>query len=252
MKGLAAWLAAWLAVSCLVAACSTGEGPPLGDFPAIEKIVTDQPFTITAPGSRSPAAFTFTSSNAAVATIDGATVTIKGVGTSTITASQERIGSYGPTAKSTTLTLTLTPVACATGQTRVNGSCQAIPTCVSPAKLDQAKNQCIAPGSSADTIPVAGLIWRGVTDADTWTNARDFCSGSVIDSVAGWRLPTAAELSALYVSGAFAGHKWALGNTWTSTPGTTGQASSHVVVALDTGLTPERLDTLGAYVSCVR
>ncbi|QJE02005.1 DUF1566 domain-containing protein [Massilia forsythiae] len=250
-----------MAVSCLAAACSTGEGPPLGDFPAIEKIATDQPFTLTAPGSRSPAAFTYTSSNAAVATIDGATVTIKGVGTSTITASQERIGSYGPTAKSTTLTVTLTPVACPAGQARVNGSCQAVPACVSPAKLDQARNQCIAPGSSGDTVTVlsTGLTWRGVTDADTWTNARDFFTGSVIDSVGGWRLPTQAELSDLYVSGAFAGHKWALGNTWTSTPGTTGQASSHVVVALDAASTGERiastaqrLDTLGAYVSCVR
>jgi hypothetical protein len=249
MKRLIGW---WLAAACLVAACGgTGEGPPLGDFPAISKLETDAAFTLVAPSSRSPAAFTFTSSNLSVATIDGALVTIRGPGESTITAAQASLGSYGPTQKTTTLTVTA--VACATNSVRVNGVCTAVPTCISPATV--VDNKCTAPTSTSTsaptTISVGAFNWMGVAWADTYANARDFCAGTVIDGATGWRLPTAAELSALFTSGAIAGHNWALGNTWSSTMGADGQVAGHVAVNLDTGAAAERGDTLGAYVSCV-
>ena len=51
-------------------------------------------FDLVDPSSNSTGAFTFTSSNASVATISGRTVTITGVGTTTITATQAASGDY--------------------------------------------------------------------------------------------------------------------------------------------------------------
>ena len=53
------------------------------------KNIGDAPFTIDPPTSNSSGLITYTSSNLDVATIDGSTVTIVGMGTSTITAVQE-------------------------------------------------------------------------------------------------------------------------------------------------------------------
>ncbi|WP_296952979.1 hypothetical protein [uncultured Massilia sp.] len=221
----------WLFLACLLLGCGDpDQGPPLGDFPAITKTAGDAPFTLTAPSSRSPAAFTFTSSNPAVATIEGATVTIRGAGTSTITAAQSSHGSYGPTSTSTTLTVTGAP-ACTAPATAVNGAC-------------------VAPASSAASFPSGGLIWYGVTRTDTWTNADAFCKTSIIDSVAGWRQPTAAELGALRGAGAAAGRGWTLGATWASDGAAAGQ-EGHAVVDLASGATAARADTATAYVSCV-
>jgi hypothetical protein len=234
-----------LIVACLMVACGDPDsGPPLGDFPAINKTSTDAAFTVTPPSSRSPAPFTFTSSNLAVATIDGSKVTITGAGTSTITASQDRIGSFGPTSKSTILTVTLNT--CPNGQVLVNGACQAPPTCISPATLSNA--QCVVPDTS--TVTVGGLIWVRISNTDTWTNARDFCVTTVINNVGTWRQPTQAELSSLFTSGGLARQDWLLGDTWSSTGGVA--TGTHVVVNLQSGTTSERLDTAGANVSCVR
>jgi hypothetical protein len=71
----------WLLMMCLVVACGDpDQGPPLGAFAAITKTETDVPFNIVPPSSKSPASFSYTSSNAAVATIAGSLVTIKGAG----------------------------------------------------------------------------------------------------------------------------------------------------------------------------
>lgn len=239
---------AWLAALCLLAACgSADEGPELGEFPALTKKEGDEPFKLSAPSSKSPAPFSFSSSNGAVAIIVGDMVTIKGAGESTITAAQERIGSYGPTSKSTTLTVTA--VACETGKTRVDGLCVPIPTCVSPAIVNN--NKCTAPASAAASVAFGGRTWMGVTTSDTWANASKFCE-SVIDGVAGWRQPTAAELSELLASGTALGPNWVRGNTWTSEMGTTAAIASHVTVNLDTGARGERGDSTGSLVSCVR
>lgn len=243
-------LSGWAAVACLLAACGgNGEGPPLGDFPPISKKEGDPAFTLTAPSSKSPAPFVFTSSNSAVATLDGAAVTIVGPGTSTITASQAVYKSFGPTQASTLLTVTA--VACDAGSTRIKGVCVAIASCIAPATA--VNNVCTAPasGASATTSP-SGRIFARVLDVDTWAHARDFCNGTVIDSVANWRLPTNAELADLYASGAVAGHGWVLGSTWTSTLAGSLDANGHVTVNLATGLASDRLDAAGAYVSCVR
>jgi gliding motility-associated-like protein len=62
------------------------------------KVVGDAPFTLTDPASNSTdpsATFSYISSNPAVATISGKTVTIIGAGTTTITATQAAGGAYG-------------------------------------------------------------------------------------------------------------------------------------------------------------
>ncbi len=61
----------------------------IGEFTISSKTYgTDTSFNLVDPSSNSPAVFTYTSSNAQVATISGRTVTIVGPGTSIITASQ--------------------------------------------------------------------------------------------------------------------------------------------------------------------
>jgi len=231
----------------LLVACGVGAGPELGDFPAIEKAETDPPFTLTAPSSRSPVPFTFTSSNPAVATISGAVVTIHGLGQSTITAAQSGNDAWGPTSKSTTLTVS---PACPSGQVRVNGTCTVAPTCTAPAT--PVGDQCVAPAITAATLTRSPLTWRGTAHTDTWAHARHFCEDSVIDKTTGWRLPTQDELSTLFTSRATANQGWSLGATWSVTVPGSGQAGRHVTVDLAKGRVEELDDTAVAYVSCVR
>ena len=63
------------------------------------------PFSLTATGGASGNPVTFTSSNTAVATIDGTTVTIVGAGSTTITANQAGNSSYAPASAQQTLTV---------------------------------------------------------------------------------------------------------------------------------------------------
>lgn len=241
-------IAGWLLMMCLMVACSDpDQGPPLGAFAAITKTETDKPFDIVPPSSKSPAAFSYTSSNTAVATIVGSQVTIKGAGVSTITASQGAIGGWGPTSALTTLTVTAVP--CDNGGVRVNGQCVAVPACVAPAVLTN--NQCVPPASSATLVTANFLAWMGVSNKDSWAKARDFCATVTIDGWGTWRQPTAAELKELLKSGEIAGHGWTLGNTWSSDMGSTMSTPSHVTVNLADGTSAEYSDAAGAYVSCV-
>lgn len=68
--------------------------PTITNFTIPSKLVDAPAFTLTAPTSNSTGAFTYTSSNTAVATISGSTVTIVGAGISIITATQAATGSY--------------------------------------------------------------------------------------------------------------------------------------------------------------
>lgn len=78
--------------------------PNLSNFNNINKIFGDAPFTLAAPSSNSPGAFSFSSSNTSVATISGNTVTITGAGETTITCIQSETTNYA----SASITLTLT------------------------------------------------------------------------------------------------------------------------------------------------
>lgn len=240
----------WLFMLCMLVACSDpDQGPPLGPFAAIKKTETDQPFNIDPPTSKSPAPFTFTSSNPAVAVISGKLVTIKGPGESTITASQPGTGGWGPTSASTTLTVTA--VACEAGSVRINGTCTPVPKCIEPAVLTN--NQCVVP---AVNPPVSGVTfdakyWMGISFSNNWTKAEAFCASVTVAGRPTWRLPTVAELKALVNSGAISGHNWSVGATWSSEMGTQSNEASHKVVDLATGADSERPDAAGAFVSCV-
>ncbi|MFC6877558.1 beta strand repeat-containing protein, partial [Flavobacterium myungsuense] len=87
--------------------------PTFGAFTVATKDVGDAAFAITPPTTNSAGAITYTSSNQSVATISGSTITIVGMGTSTITASQAAEGSYGVGTTTATFTVTgpTTPVA---------------------------------------------------------------------------------------------------------------------------------------------
>ena len=79
--------------------------PVVTDFAAITKTFGDAAFSIVAPTSNSDGIFTYTSSNTAVATVAGSTITIVGGGTSTITAYQAITADYGSATISATLTV---------------------------------------------------------------------------------------------------------------------------------------------------
>ena len=75
----------------------------LGNWTITDHVVGDVPFVLIAPTSNSGGAFSYTSSNTAVATISGNTVTIVGAGTTTITANQSASGTVGAGSTTTTL-----------------------------------------------------------------------------------------------------------------------------------------------------
>jgi len=84
----------------------TRDNPTLSNFPAITKTIRDQPFTITPPtSSAGTGAITYTSSNPAVATITGNVVTIVGIGSTTITATQAQDNNYNAASITTILTV---------------------------------------------------------------------------------------------------------------------------------------------------
>jgi gliding motility-associated-like protein len=85
--------------------------PTLSALTAITKTYGDANFTVSNPTSNSTGAITLSSSDANVATISGNTVTIRGAGSATITASQDGDVNYDTGSTSTTLTINkATPV----------------------------------------------------------------------------------------------------------------------------------------------
>lgn len=217
-----------LTVSSALMSCS-GDGPALGAFPALSKVEGDPPFTLTAPSSKGPGAFSYTSSNAAVATISGNTVTIIGPGVTTITAIQAPVGSYNES--STSAVLTVAPRGCTAPATRV-------------------ENTCTPPATNASFVTNAGLTWAPVTFSATYANAASYCASTTINAANGWRLPTDAELSALRSSGAMNSQGWSLSRTWSSTAG--GLAGERKTVRLDDGVVASFAETGDAYVACVK
>ncbi len=190
--------------------------PSLSGFNAINKTYGDAAFSLTAPTSASSGAFTYTSSNTAVATISGSTVTVVGVGTSTITAAQAANGNYA--SSTTTATLTVTA---------------ALP---------------------AGAVLSGGLTWTRnnstATGRSTWNNANSTCNNLIVGGADNWRLPTQAELYALYTAGTgpLSTAGWTLNFTWSSDAGVTG---FHYGVGLGNGDVGSYSDSDYNYVSCV-
>jgi len=83
--------------------------PTLSNFTIPAKVLGAAAFSITAPTSNSSGAFTYTSSNTAVATVSGSTITLVGLGTTNITATQAAAGNYGSGSISASLVVTSPP-----------------------------------------------------------------------------------------------------------------------------------------------
>ena len=79
--------------------------PTLSWIPDQVKLVGEPAFDLPDPGSNSTGAITFSSSNPAVATVSGRTVTIVGDGVTTLVATQAAAGSYAQATVSATLTV---------------------------------------------------------------------------------------------------------------------------------------------------
>ncbi|MEI8053279.1 MAG: family 16 glycosylhydrolase [Bacteroidota bacterium] len=81
--------------------------PTLGVFTVPAKILGEAAFALTAPSSNSNGAFSFSSSNTSVAMINGNILTITGVGTAVITATQSSSGTYGSASVSSNFVVTM-------------------------------------------------------------------------------------------------------------------------------------------------
>lgn len=204
----------------ILVACGAG-GPKLGDFPDISKTEGDPPFFLTAPTSAGPGAFSYSSSNTAVATISESTVTIVGVGSTTITATQAAVGSFN--SSSTTATLRVNPRVCTAPARSQNGVC-------------------VPPTTTGNSVMRGSRAWMPVSFADTWTNANTYCTTTTINGETGWRLPTVFELSDLYTSGVMNEKGWLLSKTWSSTEVTT-QTSTTTTAANTTSTTTSATTT---------
>jgi beta-glucanase (GH16 family) len=77
--------------------------PALSNFSMPVKTIGDAPFVITPSTSNSTGAFTYSSDNAAVATVSGNTITLTGVGNAVITATQAATATYASGTISSTL-----------------------------------------------------------------------------------------------------------------------------------------------------
>ncbi|MEY4273786.1 MAG: hypothetical protein RL638_734, partial [Bacteroidota bacterium] len=89
----------------MVVGLSTNTNPTLGTFANQTKTISLGSYTITAPSSTSGGAFSYVSSNPTVATVSGSTVTLVGLGTTSITAIQDATQGFNPATTSSTLTV---------------------------------------------------------------------------------------------------------------------------------------------------
>jgi hypothetical protein len=161
-----------IALVITLAVCG-GRTLELGNFASIIKAEGDRACALVAPLSKSPAAFSYSSSDASVATIAGNLVTIKLAGTSTITAAQPSLGSYSSTSKS--MTLPVKPIICSAPAVRDNGVCVASP--------------------AGDYIEQGGRTWMPVASIASWTDADTYCKKTTVNGQTGWRLPSEFKLT---------------------------------------------------------
>ena len=78
--------------------CSTEDvkpiPPSIGTFSVPSKRIGSAPFELTTPSSNSAGTFTYTSADTSIATVSGSTVTVVGIGSTTITATQAANAGY--------------------------------------------------------------------------------------------------------------------------------------------------------------
>jgi hypothetical protein len=95
-------------------------------------------------------------------------------------------------------------------------------------------------------VTQGGLVWMPVTFEMPWQSANDYCATTTLKGRPDWRLPTQAELNALYASGAINGKGWRSFDriqVWSSTL----LDQHHIGVNLQTG----KSEISGDLVTCV-
>ncbi len=110
------------ATATLVVTMGTPITPTLGTFTVPGAVYGDAPFTLTPPSSDSPGSFSYQSSDPTVATVSGSTLTVVGVGTSTITANQAATTGYTSAATTASFVVSAKPLSVvANGQVKAKG-----------------------------------------------------------------------------------------------------------------------------------
>jgi len=92
--------------SCSTEDVTVGLATELGSFNVPAKQLSNAPFELTPPTSSRAGSFSYQSSNTDVAVINGSTVTIVGVGTTTITAIQSDYQKYAEVSTTANFTVT--------------------------------------------------------------------------------------------------------------------------------------------------
>lgn len=179
------------------------------NFPDTKKL-GDAPFEIIPPASNSKAPIVFTSSNPDVASISGTTVTIKSVGTTTITATQAPNGIYGGAKLAKDLVVVAPPVA-GTSITDIDGNIY---------KTIKIGTQTWMAENLKTTRYKDGTAIAAVTDASVWSSATsgawcNYSNSNTNDNIygklynwyavntaklapEGWHVPSDAEWVKLY------------------------------------------------------
>ena len=184
---------------------------------------------ITAPGTSSAGLIRYTSATPTVATIDPSTgvISIIGVGSTDLTATQAATGNYAQGIYTITLTVTMSPGQIQT-QLATGGS--------------------IGSGTGWSLSGGGSLIWSKVTASDHWSVASSTCT-ALGD---GWHMPTQGQLSGLFntstARSAASAAGWTFGYTWSSEPDTAGP---HYGVSLSGGSIDLIDNASNIYVSCV-
>jgi gliding motility-associated-like protein len=160
--------------------------PTIASMAAISKTFGNPAFPLTVPTSNSNGAFTFTSSNTAVATILNNLVTIVGAGTATITATQAATANYN--AGSVTATLTVAKanptITILSNITRAYGS--AAVTLVAPSSNSNGAFTYTISDASVATISGATLTAVGIgtaTITTTQAESANYNAGSVTRTI---------------------------------------------------------------------
>ncbi len=155
--------------------------PTLSNFSIPSKTLGDAPFSITPPTSNSTGVFTYTSSNTSVATVSGNVITVVGIGTTVITATQAASGAYGAGTITAALVVgSPTPLTPAPTPTRpaanvislFSNAYTNVPVDTWSAVWDQADVADIQI-SGNDTKKYTNLVFSGVEFTTTTVNATD-------------------------------------------------------------------------------
>ena len=166
--------------------------PTFGAFTVPAKNFRDASFNLTAPTSDSSGAFTYTSSDAAVATVtsDGGVVTIVRAGSTTITATQEINGNY--TTRDISASLVVSPIAPTIGTLTAPAknfgdasfNLTAPTSDSSGAFTYTSSNTAVATVTSGGTVTIVGVGTTTITATQAVSADGNYTTGSVTASLA--------------------------------------------------------------------